>query len=340
MQTLIQKTLKTLTGGALIMAASSSLVWAETDVNVGVIRLTSQAPTFIAYEKGYFEDEGLNVELKFFEASNALAVAVAGGDIDYGTTSITGSLFNLAEKGVIKVIAGSLTEAADVPGAVILASKKAYDAGLTEPAKLGEHSFGATTAGSSFHYMLSQIAAKEGIIMDSVQLKPLQKIGAIIGALSTGQIDAWVIQPSIGNKLLADGNAVKIGDYNSYDPDYQVTAAFTSAEIAENDREMTEAYLRALSKATADYNAAFVDKAASDEEVEELAGMVHEYVNTDVPAEDFIRTMSEDSMRISKDLTLSVASIQKQLDFLQQNGLVSENITTDMLIDSSYVETR
>lgn len=325
---------------ALALAASSTFAMADTDISVGVIRLASQAPTFIAFEKGYFEEEGLNVELKFFEASNALSVAVAGGDINYGTTSITGSLFNLAEKGVVKVIAGSLSEAEGVPGAVILASQKAYDAGLTDPSKLAEHSFGATTAGSSFHYMLSQIAAKEGFIMDSVQLKPLQKIGAIIGAISTGQIDAWVIQPSIANKLLKDGGAVKIGEYNEYDPDYQVTAVFTSTEIAENDRETTEAFIRALSKGAADYNAAFVDKTASAEDTEELVGMVHEYVSTDVPDDEFARTMTEDSQRVNEGLALSVVSVQKQLDFLQDNDLVSDAITVEMLVDPSYVETR
>jgi len=36
--------------------------WAETKLRVGALRLTSSAPLFIAAEKGYFADEGLNVE--------------------------------------------------------------------------------------------------------------------------------------------------------------------------------------------------------------------------------------------------------------------------------------
>jgi len=325
---------------ALAFAASAGTAVADTEINVGALRLASQAPTFIAFEKGYFKDEGLDVDLKFFEAANALSVAVAGGDVNYGTTSITGSLFNLAERGVVKVIAGSLSEDPKIPGAVILASKKAYDAGLTEPAKIAGHSFGATTAGSSFHYMLAEIAEKDGFPLDGVQLKPLQKIGAIVGAISTGQIDAWVIQPSIANKLLADGGAVKIGDYRDYDPDYQVTAVFTSTQIATDQRDQTEAFLRALSRGVKDYNAAFVDKTMDKPEVDALVDMVHKYVGTDTPVETFAPSLIEDSMRVNDGLALSVTSVAKQLEFLQKNDLVSHDVTVEMLVDPSYVTTR
>lgn len=329
-----------LSTAAVLTITSAGAALSETEINVGALRLASQAPTFIAYEKGYFQEEGLDVDLKFFEAANALSVGVAGGDVHYGITSITGSLFNLAERGVVKVIAGSLSEASDVPGAVILASKKAYEAGLTEPSKIAGHSFGATTAGSSFHYMLSQIAAKDGFALDSVQLRPLQKIGAIVGALSTGQIDAWVMQPSVANKILADGGAVRIGDYNAYDPDYQVTAVFTSTKVADEERETTEAFLRALSRGAADYNAAFVDRAAPAGEVDALVGMVHKYVSTDLPVAEFAPSLISDSMRVNEGLALSVTSVGKQLDFLQDNGLVPDSITVEMLVDTSYVETR
>ncbi|MFD1880551.1 ABC transporter substrate-binding protein [Paracoccus pacificus] len=311
----------------------------NTAINVGVLRLTSHAPTFIAAARGYFKDEGLDVTLSFFESAAALSVGVAGGDVAYGMTAITGSLFNLAQKGAVKVIAGALSEDPNVPGAMILASNAAFDAGLTEPAKLGGHTFGITTAGSSFDYMLSQILAAENIPMTEVTLKPLQKLPAVVGALSSGQIDAWVIQPSVGLKLLADNAAKKIGDYNKYDPDYQVTAVFTSTDVATNKRDQTEAYLRALAKGADDYNAAFIDKTATPEQVAELVEIVRVQVSPDVPLDKFTPSMTEGSQRISKGLNLSVKSLERQLKFLQDNGLVDKAITVDMLVDPSYVTT-
>lgn len=144
---------------ASVVAGTIGCAAAAEDITLGALRLTSHSPTYIALERGYFADEGLDVELSFFESSAAMAVGVAGGDLDYGVTSISGGLMNLAQKGVIKVIGGALSEDPTVEGAVILASNQAFEAGLTEPSKLPGHTFGTTTAGSSFHYMLSQIAA-------------------------------------------------------------------------------------------------------------------------------------------------------------------------------------
>lgn len=334
----IRQSMAALMVAATCSSMTTTMAMANTEVNVGAIRLVSHSPTFIAYERGYFEEEGLDIDLAFFEAANALSVAVAGGDIGYGVTSITGSLFNLAQRGVVKVVAGALAEDPQVPGAVILASRQAYEEGLTEPAMIAGHSFGATTAGSSFHYMLSQIAQQEGFDLDSVQLRPMQKVGAIVGAVSSGQIDAWVVQPSIANRLLREDSAVKIGDYNAYDSDYQVTAVFTSTETAEEERAQTEAFLRALSRGVSDFNAAFVDRTASEEEVDELINIVHGYVSNSLPVEEFAPSLTEDSMRVNEGLSLSLESVQRQLEFLQDNGLISKDITVEMLVDDSYVD--
>ena len=103
---------------------------------------------------------GLEVELVFFQAAAPMAVAIASGDIDYGVTAISGGLINLANKGAIKIIGGALVEEKGVDGQKILVSNAAFDAGVTSPAKLAGRSFGITQTGSSFHYMIAQIAAK------------------------------------------------------------------------------------------------------------------------------------------------------------------------------------
>src|SRR5215217_6096343 len=49
-------------------------------IRLGVLRLASAGAVFIATEKGYFKDEGLAVELKFFDAAQPIAVAVTSGE--------------------------------------------------------------------------------------------------------------------------------------------------------------------------------------------------------------------------------------------------------------------
>ena len=60
------------------LAASPAL--AQEKVSVAVLRFVSSGGLFLAVEKGYFKQEGLDVELKFFEAAQPIAVAVVSGD--------------------------------------------------------------------------------------------------------------------------------------------------------------------------------------------------------------------------------------------------------------------
>ncbi len=190
----IRKTLMRAAAAGLALAAlsSASAVAAE-KVTLGTIRLTSHAASYVAYERGYFKKHGLDVEFKFFQAVQPMAVAIASGDVDFGVTAISGGLMGLADKGVIKVIGGVLHEEKGIDGLIILTSNKAYDEDVTDPSKLKGRTFGITQTGSSFHYMAAKIAQTEGFTLEDMKVKPLQKVGAIVDALKSGQIDSWAI---------------------------------------------------------------------------------------------------------------------------------------------------
>lgn len=323
-------------GMAATMFATTYASYADDHkINVGALRFTSHAASFVAFERGYFKDEGLEVEFKFFQAAQPMAVAVASKDVDFAVTAISGGLISLAEKGAAKVIGGALMEEAGIDGQKILASDAAFKAGITDPTKLDGKSFAVTQAGSSFHYMGAKIAAKENV---KVSFKPLQKVGAIIGAMKSGQVDAWSIVPHIAKPLAAAGAWHIIGNVADYIPDYQVTVVFTSAENAANEREKSEAFLRAFSKGAADFNAALVDKTAGDDGAEEMIKLVHKYVYTDRPYKKAAPSIRNGAMRISIDAALNTTSVQDQLDWFKSEKLVKDTITIDTLVDMTYIK--
>lgn len=309
---------------------------ANEKLTVGALRFTSHAPSFVALERGYFQEAGLDVEFSFFQAAQPMAVAIASGDVGFGVTAISGGLISLAQKGAVKVIGGGLQEEKGIDGQMILASNAAHEAGLTTPAGLKGKSFGMTTAGSSFHYMASKIAEKEGFAGE-ISMKPLQKVGAIIGALKSGQIDAWSIVPHIGKGLVGAGAAKQIGWIADYLPDYQVTTVFTSADTAANDRAKTEAFIQAFSRGAADFNAALVDRTAGDEAAEEMTRLIHKYVYADDDYEKAAPKIVNGAMRMNAGAALNIGSIQDQLEWFKSEDLVSADVTLDTLVDQSYV---
>ena len=144
--------------------AASGIARAEEALKakVGVLRLSSSAPVFIAQDKGYFRDAGLDIELKFFDAAQPIAVATTSGDVDFGITAFTAGLYNLAGKGTLKVIGGMSREKAGYPLIGYFASNNAYAAGLKTPRDLAGKRVAVTQVGSSFHYSLGLLADKYG----------------------------------------------------------------------------------------------------------------------------------------------------------------------------------
>src|ERR1700730_18272672 len=99
--------------GLLVIAARGRARAEDlTKARVGVVRLSSSGPVFIAQDKGYFREAGLDIDLKFFDAAQPIAVATTSGDIDFGITAFTAGLYNLAGKGTLKVIGGMSREKA------------------------------------------------------------------------------------------------------------------------------------------------------------------------------------------------------------------------------------
>lgn len=335
MTTLTRRATLAAIGGALATPYLAGTARAGSAVNLGALRFVSHAPSYIAYERGYFKEVGLDVSFDFFEAAQPMAIAIASGDTDYAMTAISGGLISLADKGVAKVIGGALSEEKGVSGQKILASNAAYEAGLQSPADLDGKTFGMTQAGSSFHYMGSRIAAAENA---KLKFKPLQKVGAVIGAIKTGQIDAWSIVPHIA-KPLADAGAVKIiGEVADYIPDYQVTTVFTSAQIAATENERTRAFLAALSRGADDFNAALVDKTAEQGEQDAIIALLASHIYPDRALEDARGRIVNGAMRINSGMSLNRASVQDQLDWFKSEGLVKSGIDYETLVDESYVD--
>lgn len=323
-------------GAAAAVGLATPAIAQGRKITLGALRFTSHAGTFVAYQRDYFKQAGMDVELKFFQAAQPMAVAIASGDVDYAVTAISGGLVSLADKGAIKVIGGALSEEPGIDGQKFLASDAAFQAGITASGMLDGKSFGMTTAGSSFHYMGARMAQAEGI---SLSFKPLQKVGAIIGALKTGQIDAWSIVPHIAKPLAASGAVHVIGNVSDYLPDYQVTTVFTSTKNATDEQEQTQDYLAAYAKGAADYNAAMIEKTGGADGEAGMVELLHNYVYADKSLEEATPGIVQGTMRLNEGAALNVASVRDQLEWFQSEGLVDASIPLDALVDTSFVKT-
>lgn len=97
--------------------------------------------------------------------------------------------------------------------------------------------------------------------------------------------------------------------------------------------------MTAIAQGAADYNAAMVDKTASEQEQQDMVKLIHKYIYTDQPLEKASPSIINGSMRLNADNYINMASLQNQLDWFQKEKMVKADIKLSDVVDTSYVKT-
>jgi NitT/TauT family transport system substrate-binding protein len=302
---------------------------------IGVLRLSSSAPVFIAQDKGYFRDAGLEIELKFFDAAQPIAVATTSGDVDFGITAFTAGLYNLAGKGTLKVIGGMSREKAGYPLIGYFASNNAYAAGLKTPKDLAGKRVAVTQVGSSFHYSIGLLADKYGFKLSDVKIVPLQSLSNAAAALKGETVDAALLPISTARKLMDEGGAKFLGWVGDETP-WQLGAVFASPKTLANKALVTK-LLGALAKADREYHdvilAAMKDGTVPiNDKTKPLLEIIAKYTN--LPVEQVVGNCAY----IDPDGKLDVKNVDNQIKWLQQQGFADKGFDADAIIAKDYVK--
>jgi NitT/TauT family transport system substrate-binding protein len=320
---------------AAVATSSASHCQESLKAKVGVLRLSSSAPVFIAQDKGYFKEAGLDIELKFFDAAQPIAVATTSGDIDFGVTAFTAGLYNLAGKGTLRVIGGMSREKAGYPLIGYFASNNAYAAGLKTPKDLAGKRIAVTQTGSSFHYSLGLLADKHNFKLAEVKILPMQSLSNAAAALKGETVDAALLPVSTARKLIDDGGAKLLGWVGDETP-WQLGAVFASPKTLGNKPLVTK-LLAALVRADREYHDVILGsikdgKAEINDKTKPLLEIIAKYTN--LPVEQVVGNCAY----IDPDGKLDVKNVANQIGWLQQQGFVDKGFNVDAILAKEFVK--
>ena len=321
--------------GLLALAACGARADDLLKAKVGVLRLSSSAPVFIAQDKGYFRDAGLDIDLKFFDAAQPIAVATTSGDIDFGVTAFTAGLYNLAGKGTLKVIGGMSREKAGYPLIGYFASNNAYAAGLKTPKDIAGKRVAVTQVGSSFHYSIGLLADKYGFKLSDVKVLPLQSLSNAAAALKGETVDAALLPVSTARGLM-DANGAKLLGWVGDETPWQLGAVFASTKTVA-DKPLVTKLLAALVRADREYHdvilAAMADgRAPVNDSTRPLLEIIAKYTNATT------EQVAGNCAYVDPDGKLDVRNVANQIEWLQEQGFVDKGFSADAIIARDYVK--
>jgi NitT/TauT family transport system substrate-binding protein len=304
-------------------------------VKIGLLRVSSQAPFFVGYEKGYFAEAGVDAELVFFDAAVPATLAIASGDVDMAIVGLIPAFFNLAADGSIKVVSGHAREAPGFQNTGYFASQAAWDAGVRSFADIRGRSVGMTTMGSTAHFLTAMIAERNGFGVDDLSFVPAQGLGNLAAMVQGGQVDVAAGASTGFLPLLAEGSIHLIGWGGDAYP-MQLSALATSARMIDERRAAIDAVISVYDRVAEEYRDALLDNRNPDgtfidqAKADEFLAIVETYTGT--PADVMARSLS------FIDSRLDVGSIVAAAEWYHAEGFMDRAADPAQFLDLSFVD--
>ncbi len=306
----------------VLIIAIFSILTKEKETNLKKVTLAEvahtifYAPQYVALNKGYFEEEGLNIELVLTSGADAVMSAVLSGDVDIGFsgTEATIYVYNGGEKDYVKTFAG-LTKR----DGSFLVSRKKYDNFTLKDLK-GKNVIGGRQGGMpemTFEWALREngIDPNKDLNIDtSIAFSAMQ--GAFIGG--TGDF-VTLFEP---NALSVEQNGygyvvAYIGELGGEVP---YTAYNARKSYIENNKETIKSFTKAIDKGlkfvednTPEEIAKCIIDFFPDTTMNDLVKIVKRYKDGDAWRENI--TINEQEFKHIQDIMIASNELDKYVEY-------------------------
>lgn len=329
---IIIKTVR-LTCLSLVLFTTSHTFAAEPlEVPVGISPVMSSAAMFIAKEKGYFKEEGLNVIINPFKASGAKMVPfLATGQLLVAGGNINAGMYNaIAQDIPIKIVSDKGTVSPGHGYLALIVRKDHVDSGRYKSFKdLKGMTMAVTAKGVSQEIATELYLKSVGLTLDDIKLRKLGYSDMNI-ALANKSIDATVqIEPFVA-AAVKNNFAVRVAGDDEVYPNQQSAAIFYSPIFMEKYPKQAQGFMNAYVRALRDYNDAF-EKGIRKEEIIKILTK-----NTKIKDADIYRLVVP--VGLSPDGLVNVESLKNDAAWYLQRGYLKKPTNMDAVVDLSYAK--
>lgn len=221
-------------------------------VAVGSEHALVYLPWDVAKALGYFDQEGLDVDITYTKGGSEASTALASGSVEYSGNAIDHAIA-AAERGKSLVM---IADFMNQPGIALLvrpADREKYKTFADFKGK----TIGVTSIGSATHVLATWMAHRAGLGKDDVKIIGVGGGATMISALTANQVDATYGNDPYATTLIKTGRGVQwLGLYTSADTrkalgfrEYCFTGALTRGEVAQKNPERTQKIVNALVRA-------------------------------------------------------------------------------------------
>ena len=277
----------------------------------------------IAAEMGYFEEEGLDVDLQLLTDPSVSTTMIASNEAQFYSVSNYQAI-NLVDKGTDVCLLAPTVNAGNTQ--VVVAGK---DSGIVNAKDMEGKKMGYTD-GAGVIVAVKNMCDDLGVNFDAIELVNLQA-SDMLASLESGEIDCFAAWEPWGIKAEDEGAYVLFTGTKSYFPENEgdvnyldfMVAINANREYVEENPEVAQAYVRAIMKAT-DY---------INENKEDAAAIIAEEINLDT--DTCLSIMEKNDYKVAYDQTFK-DSCDSLSAYMTESGLNTSLVTFDQF---AYTDT-
>jgi NitT/TauT family transport system substrate-binding protein len=309
---------------ALLMASAPA--GAATKLVIGTVPNVGDGSLVCAIERGYFRDQGLDVEITPFRTGSAMTPLIVRGDIVMMGGGVSVSYFNSVAQGMPLRYFVNRAQAPVWHGLVL---RKGLAGKVTSARDLKGLKIATTAVGGLSEYELGKLLETVGLSLDDVETKHLA-MPSSVAALQTGAIDAAVLVPPFDTAAVKAG-AVKLLDVDqAVKPRMEVSGLIYNVEWARQNADVLDRFTVAYIKGLRCYDEAAKGGANRNEMIEDL--LKYSPIKDRSVFDNLVWSHANPDGRVMID------SLMDQQDFYIRRGYLKKKSPVEAIVDEGPVE--
>ncbi|MGZ5078161.1 MAG: ABC transporter substrate-binding protein [Usitatibacter sp.] len=302
-------------------------------IAVGGKNLFYYLPLTVAERKGYFRDEGLEVEIPDFAGGAKALQALVGGSADMVSGAYEHTINMAAKKQPIKAV---VLQAKYSSIALVMPKDKA--AKYKSAKELKGLKIGVTAPGSSTNMFVNNLLAKEGLKPTDVSIVGVGAGSGAVAAMEKGEIDAISNLDPVLTQLESTGKFAAVADSRTekgmkdiYGGDYHASVIYITDEFIKKNPNTVQAVVNAMVRADK-----WIAK-ATPQEIVDLMPNEYKAGNPSLYKEALLKNMigfSEDGLMSMK----AAENVYKVLRQFEPSVIAAGKMDLNATFDNSFVK--
>src|SRR5262245_53610321 len=303
----------------VVTAAMASAAPAADKVAVGTGGSASDAPFYIAYDKGFFKDEGLDVDLIVLDSGAKVIAPLGTGELDVGSGALSVGFWNALVRGIkFRIVADRGHAQPGYLYQTVFMRKDLIDSGKFKSLKdLKGMRMGFAAQGVTSLSLLNEAATYAGIKFDDITPVYLS-FPQQIAALQNKALDGTLLIEPPATVAVNAGYGVRFMDTNEFYPYQQISVIFFSDKFATQRKYVAEKFMRAWLRGVRTYNDAIKDGKIAGVGADEIVATMAKSFNMN-PA--LVREMYSQAVDVTG--AVNAAGVLKDLGFFLQQVWVT-----------------